>query len=184
MIVLMGGLIGFSIAMPVGPIGLLCMRNSLTLGVRCGLMTGLGAACADALYGLIGGWGARVVSDFLVGQESILKIAGAIVLCYLGASFFFKEPKNSLEKASSAGVFVGTFFLTLANPATIASFAGIYAALGNEVLWTTVGIFLGSMAWWVLLSGLSAYFREKIEVRLVQKIAGLLVFALGLLTLL
>jgi threonine/homoserine/homoserine lactone efflux protein len=47
---LKGCIIWFSIAMPVGPIGLLCIRNSIAKGMIYGLMSGLGAACLGLLF--------------------------------------------------------------------------------------------------------------------------------------
>jgi len=43
-----GVLLGFSIAAPVGPIGVLCIRRTLADGRAAGFVSGLGAATADA----------------------------------------------------------------------------------------------------------------------------------------
>jgi threonine/homoserine/homoserine lactone efflux protein len=63
--------IGLSIAAPVGPIGVLCIRRSLADGRQVGLATGMGAATADAVYGSIAGFGLTAVSGFLVGRKAI-----------------------------------------------------------------------------------------------------------------
>lgn len=167
-----GLMIGFSIAMPVGPIGLLCIRNVLTFGVLCGLVTGLGAASADALYGALAGFGVTAVSTFLKAHGTYLQIAGALFLCYLGIYTFFAKAANSTSEGVSltnSRAFFATFFLTLTNPMTIMSFAAIYAGLGighenssiADALTTTLGVFLGSAAWWIILSLTAAFFREK-----------------------
>lgn len=188
-----GLLIGFSIAMPVGPIGLLCIRNVLTFGILSGLVTGLGAACADAIYGALAGFGVTTISTFLEAHGTYLQILGALFLCYLGIVTFFAKALN----ASSQGVnlthskaFLGTFFLTLTNPMTIISFAGVYARLGighesssvNEALMTTLGVFLGSAAWWFILSLASSFFKEKMSVRSsvwLNRFSGSILFGFG-----
>lgn len=59
-----GVIIGFLIAAPVGPIGVLCIKRSFSKGALSGLLTGLGAATADAFYGAIAAFGLTMISDF------------------------------------------------------------------------------------------------------------------------
>ncbi|MBI4240430.1 MAG: LysE family transporter, partial [Candidatus Rokubacteria bacterium] len=91
-VLLRGLVIGFSIAAPVGPIGLLCIRRTLAEGRRSGLATGLGAATADGVYGAIAGFGLTLVSSALVGSQTWLRLGGGIFLCYLGARTFLARP--------------------------------------------------------------------------------------------
>jgi threonine/homoserine/homoserine lactone efflux protein len=91
-----GLMIGFSIAMPVGPIGLLCIRNVLTFGMLCGFVTGLGAACADAIYGALAGFGVTTISSFLEAHSNLIQVFGALFLCYLGISTFFAKASNPI----------------------------------------------------------------------------------------
>jgi threonine/homoserine/homoserine lactone efflux protein len=192
-----GLIIGFSIAMPVGPIGLLCIRNVLTFGMICGLMTGLGAACADALYGALAGFGVTAVSIFLEANSIYLKMIGGLFLCYLGISTFLAKTtvsKTETNKISLSRTFLKTFFLTLTNPMTIISFASIYAGLGigvdspnaSKAMITTLGVFLGSALWWLILSLVAAFFREKINTKSslwIGKLSGSVIFAFGALAL-
>ena len=99
---LKGVVIGFSIAAPVGPIGVLCIQRSLAEGRRVGLATGLGAATADAAYGCVAGFGITAVSGFLVGQRLWLSAAGGLFLCVLGVRTFFSRPA---EQAAEAGCY-------------------------------------------------------------------------------
>ena len=48
-LVLQGILMGLVVAVPVGPLGLLCVNRALMLGAVYGLFSGLGVATADAL---------------------------------------------------------------------------------------------------------------------------------------
>lgn len=188
-----GLMIGFSIAMPVGPIGLLCIRNVLTFGMLCGLMTGLGAATADAIYGALAGFGVTTISSFLETYGAYLQICGALFLCYLGITTFFgKASIDNVETNSKA--FLTTFLLTLTNPMTIISFAGVYAALGighesssiSHALITTLGVFLGSIAWWFILALSASVFRDKFTAKSsiwLNKISGSILFGFGSLAL-
>jgi threonine/homoserine/homoserine lactone efflux protein len=128
-----GLVIGFSIAAPVGPIGLLCIRRSLADGTRAGLVTGLGAATADALYGCIAGFGLTAVSGFMVRQRVWLGLFGGAFLCYLGyrtmASKVADQPAEN-RAVRMLPAYGSTLVLTLSNPLTILSFAAVFAGLG------------------------------------------------------
>lgn len=190
---LKGLLIGFSIAMPVGPIGLLCIRNVLSFGLMCGLLTGLGAACADALYGALAGFGITAIGSFLEAYSGYLQVVGALFLCYLGASTFCAKGSASNTQETSVRLseaFLVTFVLTLTNPMTILSFAGVYAGLGLGVgspnvtgaLIITLGVFLGSAVWWLILSLTSSLFRDKINAKTsvwLNKLSGSVIFGFG-----
>ncbi len=189
-----GCLIGFSIAMPVGPIGLLCIKNSLTRGMIYGLMAGLGAACADTLFGALGGFGMSAVGIFLAKHHLILELLGGVFMCYLGASTFFEKIVESSEntiEGSYWSTFFSTFLLTLTNPMTVLSFAGVYAGLGvgalsdnlSTPLIITLGVFIGSAIWWLMLSTVSSCFREKMNksARIwLNRISGSIIFTFGL----
>lgn len=193
-LLLKGALIGFSIAMPVGPIGMLCIRNSLNGGVRYGFMTGLGAAAADSLYGAIAGFGLAGLMAFMINFAYIFKVAGGLFLCYLGVmSFISKKSGDNEIKATDniLKVFGTTFFLTLTNPMTILSFIAIYAGFGigadgNSILeaaMVTLGVFIGSALWWLLLSGGTALFRAKLSQTFslwINRISGTILIGFGL----
>src|SRR5204863_8539332 len=91
---LKGLAIGFSIAAPVGPIGVLCIRRSLAEGRAMGLATGLGAATADAAFGCVAGFGLTAISSFLVGQRWWLSLVGGLFLCFLGIRTFMSKPAD------------------------------------------------------------------------------------------
>src|ERR1051326_105106 len=116
---LKGLVIGFSIAAPVGPIGVLCIRRSLTEGRQMGLATGLGAATADAVYGCIAGFGLTAISSFLVGQKVWLGLLGGLFLCYLGIRTFVTKPAEKAAEVGGSGLlsaYLSTLFLTITNP--------------------------------------------------------------------
>lgn len=98
---LKGLVIGFSIAAPVGPIGVLCIRRTLAGGFLPGVTAGLGAATADAVYGAIAAFGLTAVTSFLVGQRVTLGIIGGAFLITLGCRVFFTRPAPAGERADS-----------------------------------------------------------------------------------
>ncbi len=155
--------IGLAIAAPVGPIGVLCIGRTLSLGRGAGLFTGLGAASADAVYGCIGGFGLTAVSELLISQGALLRIVGALFLSVLGLRAIFRKAEAAPPapgRGGLAGAYASAFALTLANPLTILSFAAVFAALGLAATagsylaaaTLVAGVFCGSAAWWFLLS--------------------------------
>jgi len=190
-----GLIIGFSIAAPVGPIGLLCIRRTLAEGRNSGLVSGLGAATADAIYGSIAGFGLTLISNFLITENVWLRIVGGAFLCYLGVRTFLSRPSDqgsSVKGMGLAGAYASTFFLTLTNPMTILSFAAIFAGLGvgsegKDLLSAAIlvaGVFMGSAFWWLILSFGVSLFRGKFSpqrLRWVNRLSGLIITGFGLL---
>jgi threonine/homoserine/homoserine lactone efflux protein len=195
---LRGLAIGFSIAAPVGPIGILCIQRTLLKGRSSGLVSGLGAATADAAYGCVAGFGLMIVSNFLTDQQVALRLVGGLFLCYLGVKTFLRKLAVDAASATSVNLlsdYTSTFFLTLTNPATILSFAAVFAGLGlgaaqhetPAALLLVVGVFLGSAIWWLLLSHGTSLLRKKVEsagLRWINRISGIILCAFGLLALL
>lgn len=191
---LRGLVIGFSIAAPVGPIGVLCIRRTLAEGRLYGLASGLGAATADALYGAVAGLGLTVVRDALTGQQVWLRLIGGAFLLYLGARTFLAKPAQASAQAQGRGLFgayASTFALTLTNPMTILAFAAIFAGLGladsdGDFLAATtlvLGVFGGSAAWWLTLSGAVSLVRARFDARAlawVNRLSGATIVAFGL----
>jgi threonine/homoserine/homoserine lactone efflux protein len=188
-----GFIIGFSIAAPVGPIGILCIQRTLAGGNVQGLVTGLGAATADAIYGFIAAFGLTFISNFLVEQSIWIRLIGGLFLCYLGIKAFLSKPQSPVHSVANRTIISSygtTFFLTLTNPMTILFFAGIFAGLGmvsESIQYTSaglmvIGVFMGSGAWWLILSGATGILRNKINERKlawVNKISGFVIIAFG-----
>ncbi len=159
--IMTGIVIGVSIAAPVGPIGILCVRRTLQDGRMAGFASGMGAATADACYGFVAALGLTAISRFLTDGAVWLNILGAAFLLYLGIRIARTSLQNGSDAAKRAKesywkAYGSTFLLTLTNPMTIVSFAGIIAGiqLGSETaapLWFIAGVFVGSAAWWLCL---------------------------------
>ena len=206
MLVLAKGLvIGFLIAAPVGPIGVLCIRRTLANGRLSGVLTGAGAAVADSFYGAVAAFGLTSVSGFLQGYQLPLQILGCLFLLYMGVTTFNTKPVMAPEDKKLAhnlhrkkglwGDFVSTAFLTLTSPATIFSFMAVFTSLGFAALSQpdyymasimVLGVLLGSFLWWLFLVQSVIYFRiylNDFRMRWINKISGviLIIFALTIL---
>jgi len=194
---LRGLIIGFSIAAPVGPIGVLCIRRTLAQGRLSGLISGLGAASADAIYGCIAGFGLTFVSNFLVAQQTWLGVIGGVFMCYLGFRTLMARPAEQSAAAGSNGLlsdYLSIFALTLTNPMTILAFVAIFAGLGlagagasyGSAAVLVLGVFSGSALWWLILSGGVGLLRSRFTVGALQwvnRISGAVIIGFGMLAL-
>ncbi|MDX2142127.1 MAG: LysE family transporter [Rhodospirillaceae bacterium] len=188
---LRGAIIGVSIAAPVGPIGILCIRRTLASGMAAGFCTGLGAAVADAVYAAIGALGITAVTTWLIGNGTPLRAAGIGLLLWIAWSTWrspARDPNESNDAGASSllGAFAQTFALTMANPMTIISFAAIFAGSGlgmakavglDHAAALVCGAFVGSLAWWLILSGSVAHLRGRITpgtLGLINKLSALI----------
>ena len=191
-IFLKGIFIGFALAVPIGPIGIMCIRRTLTEGRLRGLIIGLGAATADLLYGCIAAFGLTVISETLVSQRILIRLIGGALLLFLGIRIFRKlpaDPKIPINSISNLRSYLTAFLLTLTNPLSIFAFIAIFAALGlgsdlgnfsASVL--VAGVFIGSCLWFFSLSSAVMLFRKKLDLvglKWVNRIAGILVIISG-----
>ncbi|EKV01067.1 putative threonine efflux protein [Leptolyngbya sp. PCC 7375] len=192
---LRGLVLGISIAAPVGPIGLLCIRRSLSYGTITGLLSGLGAATADGVYGAIAAFGLAFISNFLTNQARWLGIIGGLFLCYLGITTFLSKPADKtteISRTGLAGAYLSTLGLTLTNPATILSFVLLFAGFAptgldyGQAVVMVGGVFLGSALWWLILSsGVSRLRHWLTPGRLVwvNRVFGVLITGFGIVAL-
>ncbi len=193
-----GIVIGFSIAAPVGPICVLCIKRTLEKGRIYGLVSGLGAATADAIYGSIGAFGLTFISTFLIDRQFWLQLIGGLFLCFLGVKTFIS--KSSLQGKTSANfsifqAYASTFLLTITNPQTILFFTAIFAGLGlgnlssgyGSAALLIAGVFIGSALWWLILSSGVDLFRKKFTLERmlwVNRISGVIITGFGIYALL
>jgi threonine/homoserine/homoserine lactone efflux protein len=176
LLLLQGIILGLSIAAPVGPIGILCIRRTLVAGRLAGFVLGLGAATADMLYGAVAAFGLGMISSLLVGESLWIHVVGACFLGWLGIRTILTPPAAPSKVAVAAtglvGSYVTTLLLTLTNPTTILSFIAIFAGIGvvgtrsgapvsAGAGLTVLGIFCGSALWWLTLSGIVNMVRSR-----------------------
>jgi threonine/homoserine/homoserine lactone efflux protein len=196
-----GALIGFAIAAPVGPIGILCIRRTLSDGRLAGFVSGLGAAGADTIYGLAAALGLTWIGDFLQEQRDLISVIGGLFLLYLGFIEIRAKPVDPTAPAPKPigliSHFVSTLFWTLANPVTLLSFLAIFTVLdvagpGGAVgpaernfpgiTALVLGVAIGSSLWWLVLSMSVGLFRHHFRgqpMRWPNIIAGSLIIGFG-----
>jgi threonine/homoserine/homoserine lactone efflux protein len=192
-LLLKGMLVGLIIAVPAGPVGVLCIRRTIFHGRLAGFMSGLGAATADAVFGIIAGFGLTVVSDWLLDYENLLRLVGAGFLLFIGLSAFGADPlagtQTQRDPEGLLADFASTFALTITNPITILAFLAIFAGIGftgaeatlGRAAILVLGVWLGSMLWWGALAGgaglLRPSFRRDHLVWINRGSGGILVFS-------
>jgi threonine/homoserine/homoserine lactone efflux protein len=170
---LKGIVVGIVIAVPVGPVGVLCVRRTIFEGKLAGFISGLGAATGDAMFGLLAAFGLTFISDLLIGYQQWLRIAGGCYLLYVGGSAVLTrpemKPRTDRDAEGLLRDYLSTFALTLTNPITILVFLGVFSAIGlsgeeatlDRAAILVLGVWLGSLLWWLAVSfGLGRLFRS------------------------
>ncbi|MBI3006313.1 MAG: LysE family transporter [Ignavibacteriales bacterium] len=188
-----GLIIGFALAVPIGPVGILCVRQTLSFGGRDGFLIGVSAASADIIYGAIAAFGVSFIADFVTLEQHWMRLATGLLLLIMGVTVFrsksgtpeqIKIPRNHVGTAASA------FALTITNPLTLFGYVAIFSAVGFAepngsyvpVILLIVGVYFGSLLWFSLLTALALFFKTKITVNglaMVNKIAGSLLMIFG-----
>jgi threonine/homoserine/homoserine lactone efflux protein len=188
-----GIIVGLMIAIPVGPVNILCIHRTIEAGWKSGVISGLGAAAADMLYGGVAGFSITLIVQFVVREQFWIRFFGGILLVVIGIFYFFKRPQplnaQTEDRESALSDMRSTFLLTMTNPTTVLSFLAILAALGlgnQRQWWLTLflvgGIFCGSMVWWIVLSSIVNRFRGRFNDRALlwmNRIAGIAIGAFG-----
>lgn len=194
--------LGLAVAAPVGPMSLLCMRQTLARGFPAGVASGLGIATADGVYGAIAAFGLVAITDVLVGQQPWLRLVGGLAMLWVGIGALRTRPAEAVADGvttTGGGLghsYAGTFALTMMNPSTILSFAALFAGLGLGggspagdatgglvPLLVVLGVFLGSAGWWLAVTGGISLARTRIGPRVQRAInaaAGLVLIGFGL----
>src|SRR5262245_38835359 len=189
-----GLIVGFCLAAPVGPIAAICVQRTISKRWLSGVVSGLGAAAADALYGAVAAFGATIISEFLITEHEWLQKVGGVILLILGARLLFMRPverQNGAQNRGLAGDFMSTFVLTLTNPMTFIAFAAIFATMGIGAVrgrpMLTIelvgGVFAGSAAWWIILCAGAFALRRHFDFKrlvFVNRATGVFVIAVGL----
>jgi len=190
-------LIGFTVSMPLGAIGLLCIQRTLTKGQKSGFFSGLGVASADAVFSLIAGLGISFIINFIEKQQMYFKIVGGMIIIILGVTIFYSNPVRQLRlqrlnRNRLYEDYLSVFFLAISNPLTTLSFIALFAAFNiatsEEVTFLGItfiiaGVFSGSATWWFLLTSIISVLRHRFRLKhlwWMNKIAGVVISTFGL----
>ena len=194
---LRGLVLGFSIAATVGPMCILCIQRTFQRGYLYGLVSGMGIATADGIYGSVAAFGLTVITSFLVNEQKWIRLVGGMFLIYLGIRTMLSKPAEKAASASAhnyAGAYASTLLLTLTNPLTILSFAVIFAGLGVgatggnylAAVLVVAGVFSGSAAWWCILTGGISLLRRRFTptwLRWLNRVSGAVIAIFGIIAL-
>jgi threonine/homoserine/homoserine lactone efflux protein len=192
-----GIVVGLAASIPLGPVGVLCIQRTLNKGRLSGLISGLGAACADGFYAVIAGLGVAVVIDYLEKYQLYFRIIGAIILIVMGLKLTFTNPglqlRQQLRKKRKGilGDFISIFALTASNPVTLFAFVTFFAGLNffdaGASIWLVfillLGVLVGAFLWWFTITSVVSVFRSKFRLRrmlIINRIAGLFVVGFGI----
>jgi threonine/homoserine/homoserine lactone efflux protein len=191
-----GVIVGFCLAAPVGPIAAICVQRTISKRWISGVLSGMGAAAADAVYGAVAAFGATIISEFLITERQWLQRIGGVILILLGLRLLLwtkiEERKNGAANRGLVGDFMSTFVLTLTNPMTFVAFAAIFTTMGigavrgHSILTAELvgGVFAGSALWWLILCGGAYLVRHHFDFRkltTINRATGVFVIAVGLL---
>lgn len=176
--IIKGMLIGLIFGVPAGAIGALTIQRTLERGFKMGLLTGLGSSAADIIYACVGIFGIRFIMEFLSEYQFIIRILGGSFITIFGICILRKKPQDvggQDENEAPLFCFLSSFLAALLNPVAVLSFLAAFTAFeieGNLSVWQGMGLILGILAgtlcWWLLLSGMTAYFRHRVTGRIYQ----------------
>jgi threonine/homoserine/homoserine lactone efflux protein len=189
---LRGMVIGFALAAPVGPVGVLCIKRALVNGRLAAFCAGLGAALADTIFGAVAGLGLTVVSAFLLSHQFIIRLVGGSFLIFVGLRGYGQKPAVEEDESTGSTLlkdFLASFMLAISNPATILAAIPVVAAVGarglqdtDSATWLVSGVFSGSTSWWLLLSGAAGAVRSRFSPKiltLLNRVSAVLLTVTG-----
>jgi threonine/homoserine/homoserine lactone efflux protein len=193
---LRGGVLGFTIAATVGPITMLTIRRTLAYGWAIGFASGLGVVTVDTTYGAVAAFGITAISDVLVAISRPLALVGGVFLIYLGIRTMRSQPTDP-RQADPAGrpsvvtAYASIVGLTFTNPLTILSFAALFVSFGvhgsaSDAMQVVIGVALGSLLWWVILTTTLAVIRHRLSLRTLRAanvLSGAVITIFGVLAL-
>jgi threonine/homoserine/homoserine lactone efflux protein len=194
---LWGGLIGLAVAAPIGPVNIICLQRTLKSGVVVGLLSGLGAAIGDSLFGFVAAFGVTVVSDFLMAHLRPFQTAGGLLLLFIAVRTWREHPHLEVKGSAATQIlksFISVFFLTITNPVTILGFVAFFASVGlgrvgrdmHQASLLVAGIFAGSALWWVILTNSVRFLKGRLNdnhLLVINRASALLMAGFGLLAL-
>jgi threonine/homoserine/homoserine lactone efflux protein len=197
---LSGIVIGLIVAVPIGPVNLICIRRTLAFGPLNGFMSGLGAAIGDTIFAIVTGFGLTFIAQIIEGYSRWLELGGGVMLIYFGVHTFMAKVEARLpdslasrEKGASTlfRAMASTFALTVTNPATLLGFAALIAGLGGlagghpsiaSASFVVIGVAAGSTLWWLVLTTIVGLFHASINdhaMAIINKISGFLIAGFG-----
>jgi threonine/homoserine/homoserine lactone efflux protein len=190
---LKGLIAGFAMAAPIGAVGIMCIRRAISFGLGRALIAGLGSALADAIFGAAAGLGLTVISAFVVAHEAAIGLVGGVIVLGVGVATYLAPVRTEAESWAPGDRrkdVARAFSMSIANPATMLGALGIFAAFGpidparapGDAAVLVLGVFLGSMLWWLVLAGTARALKDRFvtgALPRLNRIEGVIIGACG-----
>ncbi len=170
-------MIGMAVSVPLGPLGMLCIKRTVNKNWKSGFLSGLGIAASDAIYAIIAGFSLTIIITFINRYEIYFEILGASMVVFLGLHIFLSNPAKEIQKFKQKGTsylqdFLTAFLLTVTNPLSVFVFIAIFTSYSLvlqlsqlfEALLIVGGIFAGGASWWFIITGLAYLFKHKLTI--------------------
>lgn len=177
-------LTGLIASIPLGPVAMIVIRKTVQHGRRAGFVTGVGAACVDALYAAIGVLAVAVISRFVEQHHYFISVLGGFVVLLVGMVMAFRDPfkgmkgKSEIVRKTSASYTAQGAMLSFANPGALVLMLALVAffKIGEAgKLQAVCGVLVGGLIWWWLFSYLVNRFVKKLNLNtlvMINKITG------------
>lgn len=192
-----GFLVGLSVAAPIGPVAIFCIRQTLALGTLTGLISGLAVSFADGIYSWLAAYSTHLVEHLIQTYSLWLYLFGGCFLLFLGITVFRSAPSNQSDSTLSRNLFRSfyrTLLLTFASPMTTLLFIGMFTAYGvfeqpipqNGLFSLVAGVFFGALSWWTFLAFFIGFIQKRFNAhffKYINYISGFLISTYGLFTL-
>lgn len=187
-------LVGVIIAVPVGPVLFFVIQKTMCDGRRAGLFSGLGSACADAIYVTIGVFALGLVRNFIDKNTPLIMIVGGSLILLVGLNMVRtrisipEDGKPKPENKSGLWYSAQTLVCALSNPTALAVAMGVLAvfhldsaSLDFPAAIIIPFVFAGEMLYWSLLTFALQKFLHLTPcvLQIMSRAAGCIVAALG-----
>ena len=199
-ILLKGIILGLTVSMPLGPIGIILINRTIKRGMLSGFFSGLGLATADTLLALLAALGYTVILSFINEQRFIISIIAGLIIIGIGLKIYLSNPVKDIRNREKANKsfwrdYYSVFVLSISNPYTIFIFVAFFSGvhIGGNVkpelvpFFLIPGVLIGTITWWFFLSYFVSRFKKNIRLRVivrVNKVAGIVVIVIGIIVLL
>jgi threonine/homoserine/homoserine lactone efflux protein len=199
-VLLKGIILGLTVSMPLGPIGIILINRTIKRGLLSGFFSGLGLATADTLLALLAALGFTVIIGFINEERFIISIIAGLIIIGIGLKIFLSNPVKDIRNREKANKslwrdYYSVFVLSISNPYTIFIFVAFFSGVhinGNikpqlVPFFLIPGVLIGTITWWFFLSYFVSRFKKKIRLRVIvrlNKVAGVVVVIIGIIVLL
>lgn len=194
LVILKSLLLGLFFTLPLGPIGIFCVRKIFQFGRLYGFILGLSQIFVIFIYSIIAilslGW----FSDFIIKYQFWLRLIGGLVLIGFGIKIFFSKSSEITKKHISQKRVIEDLFsiagLILVSPHSLLIFLAFFTVLDLYKASTffqhvevVCGILIGSFVSWALICVCFSGYKTKTTQKVmtwINRSAGILLVGFGI----